>query len=131
MMKNKTRLKYKVIHKWRKQVIMENIIVKIQNASVSFKNFTLHPANIEIPEGFITGITGANGAGKTTFIQMVLGCFPKMNGTVTIKGSDVIKERQKALAMTGVISEKRTFWRKCNLWIFRISSESSCRYYSI
>ena len=95
---------------------MENIIVKIQDASVSLKNFTLHPVNIEIPEGFITGITGANGAGKTTFIQMVLGCFPKMNGTVTINGSDVIQERQKALAMTGVISEKRTFYEEENLF---------------
>lgn len=110
MKKNKTKLKYKAIHKWRKQVIMENIIVKMQDASVSIKNFTLHPVNIEMPEGFITGITGANGAGKTTFIQMVLGCFPKMNGTVTIKGYDVIQERQKALAMTGIISEKRIFY---------------------
>lgn len=32
---------------------MENIIVKIQNASVSFKNFTLHPANIEILDKMI------------------------------------------------------------------------------
>ena len=112
MKKNSIRLKYKAILKWRKRVIVENIIVKIQDASVSLKNFTLHSANIEIPEGFITGITGANGAGKTTFIQMVLGCFPKMNGTVTINGSDVIQERQKALAMTGVISEKRTFYEE-------------------
>ncbi len=41
---------------------------------------------------------------------MVLGCFPKMNGTITINGYDVVKERQKVLAATGVISEKRIFY---------------------
>jgi len=51
---------------------MENIIIKIQNTSVSFKNFILKPVNIEIPEGYIIGITGANGAGKSTFLKMVL-----------------------------------------------------------
>lgn len=93
---------------------MENIIIKIQDASAKLRGFTLSPANLEIPEGFITGITGANGAGKTTFIKMVLGCFPKMSGTVTIKGSDVITERQKVLAITGVISEKRIFYEEEN-----------------
>lgn len=89
---------------------MENILIKIQEASVSFKGFTLSAANVEIPEGFIIGITGANGAGKSTFLKMVLGCFPKMNGTITINGYDVVKERQKVLAATGVISEKRIFY---------------------
>ncbi|MCI9079941.1 MAG: ABC transporter ATP-binding protein [Lachnospiraceae bacterium] len=89
---------------------MENIIIKTKEASVNFKGFTLSPVNIEIPEGFIIGITGSNGAGKSTFLEMVLGCFPKMNGTVTINGYDVVKERQKALATIGVISEKRTFY---------------------
>lgn len=89
---------------------MENIIIKIHEASVNFKDFTLYPANIEIPEGFIIGITGANGAGKSTFIEMVLGCFPKMKGTITIQGANVVKERQKMLGITGVISEKRTFY---------------------
>lgn len=89
---------------------MENILIKIQEASVSFKGFTLSAANVGIPEGFIIGITGANGAGKSTFLEMVLGCFPKMNGTITINGYDVAKERQKVLAATGVISEKRIFY---------------------
>ena len=89
---------------------MENIIIKIQNTSVSFKNFILKPVNIEIPEGYIIGITGANGAGKSTFLKMVLGCFPEMQGNITINGMDIIKKRSEILSRTGVISEERIFF---------------------
>lgn len=89
---------------------MEEIIVEMQNASVKYKNFTLGPVNIKIPKGYIIGVTGANGAGKTTLLEMVLGCFPKMQGSITINNSDVIKEREKALSKTGIISENRTFY---------------------
>lgn len=89
---------------------MENIIIKIQNASVSFKGFVLKPVNIEIPEGYIIGITGANGAGKSTFLKMVLGCFPGMQGNITVNGIDIIKKRSRILSRTGVISEERIFF---------------------
>lgn len=89
---------------------MENIIIKIQNASVNFKGFVLKPVNIEIPEGYIIGITGANGAGKSTFLKMVLGCFPGMQGNITVNSMDIIKKRSRILSRTGVISEERIFF---------------------
>lgn len=89
---------------------MEEIIIQIQNASVKYKNFILGPVNARIPKGYIAGVTGANGAGKTTFLEMVLGCFPKMQGSITINNADVIKEHEKALLKTGIISENRLFY---------------------
>ena len=89
---------------------MEEIIIEIRNASVKYKNFILGPVNARIHKGYITGVTGANGAGKTTFLEMVLGCFPKMQGSITINNADVIKEHEKALLKTGIISENRLFY---------------------
>lgn len=89
---------------------MEDIIIKIKEASVSFKNFALTPLSLNIPRGYIIGIKGSNGAGKSTFLKMVLGNFPKMQGQITVSGMDVIKERVQILQKTGVVSEEKIFF---------------------
>lgn len=93
---------------------MEDTIIKINEASVSFKDFILGPISFNIPRGYITGIKGANGAGKSTFLKMVLGNFPKMQGKITINGLDVIKERIQILSKTGVVSDEKNFFENEN-----------------
>jgi len=89
---------------------MDEIMVDIKDAGVEFKDFKLKNIDIEIPKGYITGITGANGAGKTTLIKMMLGLYPKMKGTITIGGYDVKNQRDKMLGITGFVSEDREFF---------------------
>jgi len=91
---------------------MEDIIIKIHNASASYKNFILQPVNMDIPKGYIIGIEGRNGAGKTTFLKMLLGAFPKMQGVITICGTDIIKEHAKSLEKICFISEDRVFFEE-------------------
>lgn len=89
---------------------MDNIIIQIKEASVNFKSFALGPLNLSIPKGYIIGIRGVNGAGKSTFLKMILGNFPKMKGEITFNGMDVIKERIKILEETGIVSEEKIFF---------------------
>lgn len=89
---------------------MDEIMIEIKNAGVNFKDFALENVNLQIPKGYIVGITGANGAGKTTLIKMMLGLYPAMNGTITIGGYDVVKQREKMLGITGYVSEDRQFF---------------------
>lgn len=58
---------------------MENAI-KINGITKVYKGFTLGPINLEIPCGFSTALIGANGAGKTTFIDVVCGVTGKSGG---------------------------------------------------
>ena len=37
---------------------MEDVIIKFDDAFVSFKNFAMKPVNMEIPKGYIIGIQG-------------------------------------------------------------------------
>lgn len=58
--------------------------------------------NVTINEGEIVGVIGANGAGKTTFINMVTGYLPPSSGTIafggeTIKGLGPRKLMRKGL----------------------------------
>lgn len=45
--------------------------------------------NVTITEGEIVGVIGANGAGKTTFINMVTGYLPPSSGTIDFGGKAI------------------------------------------
>lgn len=91
---------------------MEDIIIKFDDAFVSFKNFAMKPVNLEIPRGYIIGIQGKNGAGKTTLLKMILGAYKEMKGKITIDGLDVVKERGTMLSRIGLIMEEREFFEE-------------------
>lgn len=45
--------------------------------------------NVTVTEGEIVGVIGANGAGKTTFINMVTGYLPPSSGTIAFGGKAI------------------------------------------
>lgn len=90
--------------------MQEEIIIKCKQASVTLGQFHMQPINIEIPQGYIIGVVGKNGSGKSTFMKMLLGRYPKMTGSIEIAGMDVIKQRETMLCEVGYISEDREFF---------------------
>jgi ABC-2 type transport system ATP-binding protein len=53
-------------------------------------NFTLGPLDLRIPRGFVTGMVGANGSGKTTTLRTLLGLVRADAGTIAIPPMDEI-----------------------------------------
>src|SRR6056297_1211127 len=51
----------------------------------------LDALDVEVPNG-VTGLVGANGAGKTTFMSIVLGLRPATSGDVAVLGFDPRRE---------------------------------------
>ena len=47
--------------------------------------------SFEVNEGEIVSLIGANGAGKTTMMQSVVGIIPKKSGSVFFDGKDISK----------------------------------------
>ena len=68
--------------------------------------------SFEVNEGEIVSLIGANGAGKTTMMQSVVGIIPKRSGTVLFDGQDITKtpcHKIVKLGMTQVPEGRRIF----------------------
>ena len=68
--------------------------------------------SFEVNEGEIVSLIGANGAGKTTMMQSVVGLIPKRSGSVTFDGHDITKtpcHKIVGLGMTQVPEGRRIF----------------------
>lgn len=51
----------------------------------------LNDVSFDIPKGKFIGIVGPSGAGKTTFVDILLGLLPPKSGMITVDGKDIYK----------------------------------------
>ncbi|MFL1406809.1 ABC transporter ATP-binding protein [Marinobacter sp. M1N3S26] len=58
--------------------------------------------NVTISEGEIVGVIGSNGAGKTTFINMVTGYLPPSQGSIAFDGAPIRKLGPRKLMRKGL-----------------------------
>lgn len=58
--------------------------------------------NVRVAEGEVVGVIGANGAGKTTFINMVTGYLKPSAGTVHFRGRDITGLPPREVTRAGV-----------------------------
>jgi ABC-2 type transport system ATP-binding protein len=53
----------------------------------------------------ITGLVGANGAGKSTMIKILLGLLPPTSGKASVLGMDTVTDAERIRALTGYMPE--------------------------
>jgi branched-chain amino acid transport system ATP-binding protein len=63
----------------------------------------LFDVSIDVPEGSIVALLGANGAGKSTFARTVSGLVPAAGGTITFAGEDITKARSHDIRRAGLV----------------------------
>jgi len=68
--------------------------------------------NIEVPAGQIFGFLGPNGAGKTTTIRTMMGILKPTSGQVLLGKHDVMKEPERAKAISGFIPDRPFIYEK-------------------
>ncbi len=60
--------------------------LEIKNLTRSFPEFTLGPLDLALPQGCILGLIGANGAGKSTTIRLLLNQLKAGGGSIRLLG---------------------------------------------
>jgi ABC-2 type transport system ATP-binding protein len=84
----------------------ESVIV-VENLTKMFGNFTaVDTISFEVKKGEIFGFLGANGAGKTTAMKMLIGIGKPTSGKAQVAGFDVIKNPEEIKKNIGYMSQK-------------------------
>ena len=86
-----------------------NDYLEVRNLSKSFEDFQLHDITFTLPKGYIMGLIGPNGSGKTTTIKLILNMLKRTSGEVKILGFDNIASEQEAKRNLGVVFDSNYF----------------------
>lgn len=81
--------------------------IEVANLSKRFGKFTaVDDVSFSVKQGKIFGFLGANGAGKSTTIRMLIGLLQPTAGTATVGGYDIIKQTDLVKLNIGYMSQR-------------------------
>jgi ABC-2 type transport system ATP-binding protein len=89
---------------------MTTNVAEFKNVTKSFKNFTFNDVSFSIKKGYITGFIGANGAGKSTTIKLLMNLLKKDSGEITVFGLDQDKHQLAIKERIGFVYDENCFY---------------------
>ena len=85
----------------------EENIISVHNLSKVFGDFTaVNSISFDVKKGEIFGFLGANGAGKTTAMKMLIGISKPSSGEAIVAGFDVKTQSEMVKKSIGYMSQK-------------------------
>ena len=85
----------------------DEIVISAKGLTKKFGDFTAVDAiTFDVKKGEIFGFLGANGAGKTTAMKVLIGISKPSSGEANVAGFDVYKQREEIKKNIGYMSQK-------------------------
>src|SRR5271156_21936 len=84
---------------------MNELAVQLSGVNKRYRHFALENINLKLPTGSIMGFIGANGAGKSTTIRILMGLVHQDSGVVTVLGHAMPDDQAAAKRDIGFMSE--------------------------
>ena len=79
-------------------------MLKIENLHVHYGGIhALRGINMEVADGQIISLIGANGAGKSTTLKGIMGLVSKTDGHIEFNGTDITKFQTRDVVKQGII----------------------------
>ena len=86
---------------------MTNYLVQATHLKKYFGNtHAVDDVSLQIKAGEIYGLVGADGAGKTTTMRLLVGALRPDHGEITVCGYDVIRKTEYARSQLGYLSQR-------------------------
>ena len=102
-------------------------MLKLENVEVSYGAVhAIHGASMEVRDGEIVSLIGANGAGKSTAIECMLGTRRADAGTVRLLGQDPKKHRRTLFERIGVQFQEGDYQKEIK--VSELCEETACLY---
>jgi ABC-2 type transport system ATP-binding protein len=85
----------------------QSTIISVSNLTKSFGAFTaVNNISFEVAKGEIFGFLGANGAGKTTAMKMLIGISKPSSGEAIVAGYNIDNQSEMVKKNIGYMSQK-------------------------
>jgi branched-chain amino acid transport system ATP-binding protein len=94
-------------------MIAQNKVLELRNLEVCYgKLRALNGINLEVREGEIVALLGANGAGKSTALRAISGLLAPTSGDILYCGKSIAKRRPDLIVRDGIAQspEERHIW---------------------
>ena len=96
---------------------MKKRVIEVSGLTKRFGHFTaVDHITFYVEEGEIFGFLGANGAGKTTAMQMLCGISKPTAGSGSVAGFDIIRENERIKRNIGYMSQKFSLYEDLKVW---------------
>jgi ABC-2 type transport system ATP-binding protein len=83
------------------------IAIEVRDLTRRFGSFTAVDAiTVDVREGEVFGFLGANGAGKTTAIKMLIGLLAPTSGSAKVAGFDILTQAEAVRRNIGYMSQR-------------------------
>lgn len=79
--------------------------IELRNLTKSYPQFKVDNVSLDVKQGYITGLIGPNGVGKSTLIKIMLGMIRPDSGSVKILGCDMPEQEIEIKQRIGIVSD--------------------------
>lgn len=90
---------------------MTDLAARLEGVSKTYAHFSLQDIGLDLPQGSVTGFIGANGAGKSTTIRILMGLVHQDRGSVTVMGHAMPAAQAAAKRDIGFASEDMRLYK--------------------
>jgi ABC-2 type transport system ATP-binding protein len=94
---------------------MTDLAIHFTGVAKAYPHFTLHDIDLEVPCGSVMGLIGANGAGKSTTIRILMGLIRQDRGSVEVLGHQMPAGEKAAKRDIGYASEDMRLYKQATL----------------
>jgi ABC-2 type transport system ATP-binding protein len=90
--------------------------IQAKDLTKTFGKFTaVNAISFDVKQGEVFGFLGANGAGKTTAIKMLIGLSLPSGGSATVAGLDLLRDRNQIKKRIGYMSQKFSLYEDLSI----------------
>ena len=94
-----------------------NVIIDVEGLTKKFGHFTaVDNISFQVKEGEIFGFLGANGAGKTTAMQMLIGLSKQTLGEAIVAGYNIRTQSEQIKKNIGYMSQRFSLYEDLKVW---------------
>jgi len=94
---------------------MTDLALELDSVGKNYNDFALRDVSFELPRGYVMGLIGANGAGKTTILKLIMNLIRRDSGRIKVFGKDNLEHEVEIKRNIGFVHDVPRFYDEARL----------------